>query len=591
MQYSCSFSVIHPLPSTIHHPSMPTTTTSTFRHPFETFYRAHRGSNGHHNPSQANVGIPFHGSCSKCHHFHINHLFTFSLDSMVHTRLFCEKCNHPMFGLGRVSTQDTLASVESGSSFTPRACIDRQGPQPVSQAEAVPGTPGLRPLTTISERRSPATSRSTSHRYTLVPTMAASLAGEESVESRVFPKDTAQGSPEEQALHPQTATIRRLRTIGHRFKQRFYAKPRAWKLSRIGPHIIKAIESPHDGPEIATTTFAGPILSDAHSIGITGDTSASASTTDMSSGQGLSTNAEELVNGPGGEIEDRHAPLRARRRELTLAREREAASIEKCECSPECPCISGSHVVQVDRAETPENIHVPYYLFPHHHSSTESSNSPPSQNGAQGLDLVHIGGHFDSPRRSSSADESSSAAESGPRRVRLSQGSTLWSNGSSVSLRARRPPVGRASSMPVGTRAQYPAGVRAGSHTNSSIPGSGWPDTARAPSSLDERSIPGPTSHTESSGNGEHSSHESSTSLANVRRLQEEEQLVDGESPASHTPMRDGDEVTPTPHSGVRSDGGLDEVLPVGSEGLSGALQDLANREITDREVEGYSAV
>lgn len=543
-------------------------TTNPLRRPFESFHRAHRGSNGHHNSSEANVGIPFHGSCSRCHHFHINHQFEFSLDSTVHTRLFCERCNHPIFGLGRVSTQNTLASVESGSTFTPRACVDRPGQQPASQVEAVPGTPGLGLLTTITERRSPAPSRSTSNIRTPTPTPGAtSPAGEEAgaetrreepVESRDLPNGTAQGGPEERGLQPQTATLRRLRTIGRRFKRRFHAKPREWRLPRIGLRI----------------TYA-------HRADIGSDAFASASVTEASSGQERSDNAEELVNGTGDDTEDRHAPLRARRRESTLEREREVASIPKCECGHECPCMSGSHVVQVDRAETPENIYVPGYLFPHHYSSTGSSNSQPSQNGAQGLDFLHIGGHFDSPRRSSSADESSSAAESGPRRIRLSQGSTLWSNASSVSLRARRPLVGRASSMPVGTRAQYLAGARTSSNTNGSTPGSGWPETARAPGSLDEGSILGRTSHTESSRNCESQSHQSSISLANLPDPQEEEHMVDGVSPASATPLRDGDEVTPTPHSGIGLNGDSNGVAPVGSHELSSALQDLGNREIT----------
>lgn len=542
-------------------------TARTTHRPFETFHGAQRGSNGHHDSSEANIGVPFHGSCSKCHHFHNNHLFTFSLDSTVHTRLCCERCNHPMFGLGRVSTQNTLASVESDSTFTPRACVDQPGPHPATQPEAAPGTSGLGLLTTITERRSPATSRSTSHIGTPMPTLAASPAGEEPLESHVLPKDTAQGSPEERAPHPQTATLGRLRTIGRRFKQRFYAKPRDWKLSRIRLHMTKAMESSHDAPVPLTTPSAGPILSDGHRTGVTGDISASApasgSTTEVSSGQEPSDNAEELVTGAGEDIEDRHASLRARRRELTLAREREFAAIQKCECSPGCPCINGSHVAQGDRAETPENIHVPHYLFPNHHSSTGSSNSQPSQNSAQGLDFLHMGGHFDSPRRSSSADESGSATESGPRRIRFSEGSTLWSNGSSVSLRARRPLVGRASSMPVDTRAQYLPGARTGSHSNSSIPSSGRPEIVRTPSSLEEQGMPGRRSRTASSGNDEVSSHESSTSLANRPDPQGEEQLVDGVSPTSHTPVRDGDEVTPTPHSGIRSDGDIDGVLEV----------------------------
>lgn len=549
-------------------------TTNTLRRPLETFHRAHRGSNVHRNSSEPNVGIPFHGSCSRCHHFHNNHLFTFSLNSTIHTRLFCERCNHPMFGLGRVSTQTTLASVESDSAVTPGACVDQQGLQPASQAEPVPGTPRLGQglLTTIAERRSPATSRSTSHIDTPAPTLAASLAGEEPVESRVWPKDLAQGSPEGPALKRRTATLRRLRTIGRRFKRHFYGKPREWNLSRIGLHITITTESHHDAPDPSGTPLVRPIVSDTHRIGLTGDRSAlaSASTIEAFSGQRRSSNAEELVEGTEYNTEDRYAPLRARRRALTLVREREAESMRKCECSPECPCISGSHVVQVSRADTPENILVPEYLFPCHHSSTGSSCSQRSQIGTQGLDFLHIGGRFDSPQRSSSVDESSSA-ESGPRRIRLSQGSTLWSNGSSVSLRARR-----ASSMPVGNRAQYLAGGRTGSHTNSSVQASGWPETARTPSSLDEGSIPRRIRRTESSRNDEVPSYESSTSLANIPDPQEEEQLVDGVSPASHTPMRDGYEVLPTPHNGILLNGG--------SDSLSSDLQDLVNREITDHE-------
>ena len=556
------------LPLTIYHLTM-AATTATSRRSFETFRQAHGGSSGRQNSSDTNIRIPFHGSCSRCHHFHTNHPITFSLDTTVHTRLFCERCNHPMFGLGRVSTQNTLASVESISTFTPRACVDRLGQQQLaSQVDPVPRTPGHGLLTTITERRSAAPSRSTSNiRTPTRPLSAASLAGEEAggtdkreefVESRASPGNTAQQGPEKQALRPQTATLKRLRTMGRRFKKRFRTKAKDWKLPRIVLQITSA-------PRVSRTGYP----------------SASASRTEVSSGPEQSDNVEQLVSGTGDDTEDRHASLRARRRELTLAREGEPALPPKCECSPECPCIRGSCVVQADRAETPENISVPRYIFGPYHSSTESSNSQPSQNGAQGLDpLLYIGGHFDSPRRSSSADGSSSAADSGSRPVRLSQGSTLWGNGSSVSLRARRSLVGRASSMPVGSRAQYVTGVRTGSQTTSFNPGFSWSETARAPGSLDGGSMPGRTSHTESSQN-----HESSTSVASLTDPQEEEELVDGVSP-SHTPMRDDDEVTPTPHSGIRLDEDSDELLPVSSDGLTSALQNLGNHDMTDHEAQ-----
>ena len=551
-------------------------TTGTPRRSFATCRPSQEGSNGHQESSESTIRMPFHGSCSRCHHFHTNHPFTFSLDSTVHTRLPCERCNHPMFGLGRVSTQSTLASVESGFTFTPRACVDRPGQQQqqsASQAETVPGTSTLGLLTTITERRSPAASRSTSDIRTPTRTLSeTSLSGQEVGGSigrgeldggRAGRENTLEESPENQALHPQTTTLRRLRTIGHRFKKRFSATRKDWKLPRVRLQI----------------TYAP-------SVGMTGHSSASASTTGVSSRQEQSENAEQLVSGTGDDTEDRHASLRARRRELTLAKERELASVRKCECGPECACISGSNVTQVDRADTPD-IFVPTYVFPPNHSSTGSSNSQPSQNSAHGLDpLIHIGGHLESSRRSSSADESSSAADSGSRRIRLSQGSTLWSNGSSLSLRTRRPLASRASSMPVGTRAQHLAGVRTGLQATSFSPGSSWPETARAQASLDDGSVPGGSNHPGSSRNRDPSSHQCSASLASLPNHQEEEELVNGVSPRSHTPMRDVDEVTPTPRSGIRMEENSHGALPVGSEGLSSALQNLTNGDMTDHEVQ-----
>ena len=476
-----------------------------------------------------------------------------------------------------MSTQNTLASVESGSTSTPRACVDRLGQQqpPAPQVETAPGPSGLGLLTTITERRSPAPSRSTSNIRTSRRTMSTSsstgqgtgdsIRRGELVEGRALLQSAAQEIPEDQAPPPQDATLRRLRTIGRRFKRHFSAKPKDWKLPRI---------------VVRRPTTSAP------RVDMAGPPSASASMTEVSSGQEQPVNAEPLVIGTGDDPEDRHAPLRARRRELTLARERELAPLPKCECGPECPCISGSRLAQASRADTPD-ISVPSYLFGAHQSSTGSSNSRPSHNSAQGIDpLLHIGGHFESTRRSSSADESSSAADSASRRVRLSQGSTLLSNGSSVSLRSRRPLVNRASSMPVGTRAQYLAAVRNGSQSITLNPGSSWPETGRTPTSLDDGSLPRRTSHAEPSRDIEDSSHESSTSLANLPDSQEEEELVDGVSSRSHTSLQDVDEVTPTPRSGIRINGNSNGVLPVGSGGLSSALQDLADGDMTDHEAQ-----
>ena len=510
-------------------------TANTSQHPFETLRTT--GSDVHQDSCETNFNIPFHGSCSSCHHFHINLPFTFTLDSSAHTRLFCERCNHPMFGLGRTSTQNTLASVESCSTFIPRVCADRVGQQrPAAlQVETVPDVSRHGLLTTITERRSPAPSRSTSNVRPPTRTIStASLAGEEIGGSvgqteQVDTKSSAQERLDEQGSRPQLAT---LRAIGRRFRRRFCAKPRDWKLPRIRLQI----------------TYA-------HGTSVT---STSASATEVSSGQERPDNAEE--SGTGGDTEDRHASLRARRRELTLGRERDIGISSKCECSPECLCNNGSHVVHVDRAETPDNILVPNYLFPH--SSTGSSNSQLSQNETPGHAFLHIGRVFDTPRRSSSADESNSNAESLSRRIRIRQGLALWSNGSSVSLWATRPPVGRASSMPVGTRLPYLAGVRTGSHISSFNLASAQPEAkaAGAPASHDDASVPGRTSRTESSWDPEASPHEIATSLTNLLNPQQEEQLVNGVSPPSNTPMPEGIEVAPMLSSGTQLNGTRDGV-------------------------------
>ena len=60
-----------------------------------------------------------HGTCARCKHFHKHMPFNIPIDQSRHKRLLCEKCGHPMFGLGRTSTQTTLASAESISISSP----------------------------------------------------------------------------------------------------------------------------------------------------------------------------------------------------------------------------------------------------------------------------------------------------------------------------------------------------------------------------------------------------------------------------------------------------------------------------------------
>lgn len=128
--------------------------------------------------SNETIQFPFHGSCPKCHHLHTNKLVPLSLNFFKHVRFRCDICDHQIFGIGRTSTQTTLASVDSipspqlsnrnSSIFRPSfrpVCIslpaeELQTTHLISPENPAPQTP----LSTIDEANTPAgRSRSTSN--------------------------------------------------------------------------------------------------------------------------------------------------------------------------------------------------------------------------------------------------------------------------------------------------------------------------------------------------------------------------------------------------------------------------------------------
>ncbi|KAL8805979.1 MAG: hypothetical protein Q9182_001636 [Xanthomendoza sp. 2 TL-2023] len=50
-----------------------------------------------------------------CHHLHTNKALHLPLDPETHTRINCDLCQHPILGIGRTSTQTTLASIETNA--------------------------------------------------------------------------------------------------------------------------------------------------------------------------------------------------------------------------------------------------------------------------------------------------------------------------------------------------------------------------------------------------------------------------------------------------------------------------------------------
>ena len=152
------------------------------------------------------ITLHYHGSCSDCHHFHRHVPFNLPADDSEPMRFYCERCRHPIFGLGRTETQVTLASQDSfplvdgavDRSLSPRSCDDRTIPQPdLQQSPPLPqatNTTLLERLNAMEEQHFSARRIST-----------ATIVGERSLHS-------AETSPKEVAPPRRTLSIDRHRS-------------------------------------------------------------------------------------------------------------------------------------------------------------------------------------------------------------------------------------------------------------------------------------------------------------------------------------------------------------------------------------------
>ena len=112
------------------------------------------------NRTNDTVEVPYHGNCPNCHHFHINKPLSIPQDPSTHFRLHCETCNYPILGIGRTSTQTTLASVETqATNQKTQICSNRSGDAailPILHIEPSPSQelPRSEPLSAITEASS-----------------------------------------------------------------------------------------------------------------------------------------------------------------------------------------------------------------------------------------------------------------------------------------------------------------------------------------------------------------------------------------------------------------------------------------------------
>ena len=460
-------------------------------------------------PRSSGVGSPssyeinYHGSCPKCHHLHTNCPFKAPRDPNVHRRFECEACQHPIFGIGRASTQTTLASVESipiqrdptsGTSrpLSLQTCVNV--PQAVSQV-ASPASPdhlsAIAQLSTITEANTLAgRSRSTSN---LAPpdlnspghdnsqTLSTGATPQASVrEDEVPPSAGAEGYQQPQT---QSSPRSRIKTLFLQGKRQFL---RSSKYIRNLRHRKPIANLPIDPPD-ALSSKPGCSPRPAHSPtahGLRGSrdtpddelnlerSSHGFSSPDMSEeGPPLNLPTEQpqapLENPLEPPMETSHiaeAPedsemhaednarardvkrdrLLAKRREATL--KSEATRRPVCECRPGCHCLGNDRDSDIDshghsRHSSLQARDIPE--APPHIMAGMSNSNHLSQGSRASFDLAGIGGHVDpSPWYSGGRISIAENSSSGAESGRLSTNRLSQAttlNDSSTSLAARRP--------------------------------------------------------------------------------------------------------------------------------------------------------
>ena len=358
---------------------------------------------------QRHIDIPVHGSCSKCHHFHINCLLPH--DPTTHTRFRCEHCGHQMFGLGRSTTQYTLASVNTGTMITPHLCVEEQPHQAGSQGETVTVVNaqdvGLHFPTLDHPVSSPANQVAES------------------------PAQPRQESIQEPRIHNKRNRLKQWCSTTFPIRAIFQRLSNTVRVAR-----------PPAGPAPSTTnnTSVGPSSPPSISQTPPGDPAGEAS---ESITRSEPPSSSSHLDQPG---EARRKRLRILRDGKTKQKEGELRS--QCFCSQNCFCRSdgsrASNVAYVGgNSQARSHTHMEGTRSPTQPdgpshtlsgSSSETNRSLPLQGIATTLSFM--GHHFDEGTPSS-PETSALGAENPQRRSRFSQTPTVDPNGSSITLSDR----------------------------------------------------------------------------------------------------------------------------------------------------------
>lgn len=429
------------------------------------------------------------------------------LDPQIHTRIVCDYCRHPILGIGRTSTQTTLASIETtgpSAQFQPLEADPETAPQ--QQPSNAPTFPApLRvntslisaQLSTIAEANSPAQQSSAA----LVSSSPDGLGSERSASHDRINHSQSRGGQEREttqsentqlrSLAPQKTPTRFLGTLSASQSKRslrskisaHFQKSRKFTIHRLGIHIevslTAKIPSPHSSP---TTTIRQRRSNHEDYVPPSSAvaTPHSKNEDSLDGGHSVLAPAEEQSQAPSsshpdrliGRIPTQHDKderIRVRRRDATL--KRKAEMMATCECRSECQCRNGSvysNAASYGPGDSDRSIQIPEHVLQNlFDEGSGSSTSRSSSSMARALNLAGIDGHVHFEHASPELDDpADTALESRPSLdERMSQASTAYvrSNGSSISLASRRPsPLRRSNTAPGFTTRRPTHGFRPG---------------------------------------------------------------------------------------------------------------------------------
>lgn len=440
------------------------------------------------------MDIPFHGNCPKCRHLHTNTLFTIPSDRSKHTRFKCEECSHQIFGIGRSSTQTTLASIETipqsqRNNGTIR-CTCTNAPVPISdlqpgslrgpeqlnlgQLTPIPesNTVGGRSRATSLQGQNPASpgreaqrSRDTNHtldnqirRTDGVDHLGTATSPLKKILYRFKrPKDKSAGIPNHPTSRKRDSTRpREISLLGYRLflvrkssqnpSQGIPARRDSGSLMQasLPTETRENFQAPPISNSVIPNNQTHETQSQPQEIGQPEiDMEHSHSTDGLVNDGG--PNDDGGPNAEGDAVQAKKNGIQAHRREKTLV-----ASRPKCVCQPGCPCLGNDHGSDDSSGHSRALLaasQVPDHSLHDIIDSSRSSGSPNSQMLSNPVQFAGIGNHFNASR-TSTTEESSSASGSRIHLNRLSGAPTIYdSNDSNVSLPCGRHFGGRTSSI------------------------------------------------------------------------------------------------------------------------------------------------